>query len=73
MQNRVKQAKKGFLLLKSEKGFFSLRGCKYHSIHFVDFPSGFDFEALIQFFRNDTATSKLEDKPKIPFMLEIPG
>lgn len=27
----------------------------------------------MQFFSNDTATSKLEDKLRIPFMLEIPG
>lgn len=73
MQNRVKQTKKGFLVLKSWKGFFSLRGSKYHSTHIIDFPSGFDFEALVRFFRNDTTTSKLEEKLRIPFVLEIPG
>jgi len=50
-----------------------LRGSKYHIIHIIIFPSGFDFKALLQFFRNDTTTSKLEDKLRIPFMLEIPG
>lgn len=76
MQNRVKQTKKGFLVLKSWKGFFSLRGSKYHSTHIIDFPSGFDFKALVRFFGNDTRTSNLEEKlriPRIPFVLEIPG
>lgn len=73
MQNRVKQTKKGFLVLKSWKGFFSLRGSKYRSTHIIDFPSGFDFKALVRFFGNDTTTSNLEEKLRIPFVLEIPG